>query len=201
MCRNMEAVVHVQRFFKRELGSAETAGVRLTVRLDGGPAVCNELLILYETSRMALSLKDKDPDSLARQVASLTGESLTEVVRGALRPRLRDEQLKRGERPWDEAKLDALIERGNAFPVSTPAPTTISCVTTGPVFPPDGDRQLGSDRHHLQGRCPGRRRPASGPARRAGCCRFGRPIGAAAVTRLGCHATYTRKIGRLHRGG
>ena len=66
---------------------------------------------------MALSLKDPETDSLARQVARLTGESLTEAVRGALRLRLRDEQLKRGERPWDEARIDALIERYNALPL------------------------------------------------------------------------------------
>ena len=66
---------------------------------------------------MALSLKDKETDSLARQVARLTGETLTEAVRGALRLRLRDEQLKRGKQPWDEAKIDALIERYNALPV------------------------------------------------------------------------------------
>jgi antitoxin VapB len=64
---------------------------------------------------MALSLKDPETDSLARQVASLTGETLTEAVRGALR--LRDEQLKRGERPWDDAAIDAIIERFNALPV------------------------------------------------------------------------------------
>jgi len=36
---------------------------------------------------MALSLKDKQADSLARQVASLTGETLTEAVRTSLRGR------------------------------------------------------------------------------------------------------------------
>ncbi len=66
---------------------------------------------------MALSLKDPETDSLARQVARLTGETLTEAVRGALRLRLRDEQLRRGERPWDQARIDALIERYNALPV------------------------------------------------------------------------------------
>lgn len=66
---------------------------------------------------MALSLKDPETDSLARQVASLTGETLTEAVRGALRLRLRDEQLKRGERPWDDAKIDAAIKRYNALPL------------------------------------------------------------------------------------
>ncbi|MDB5440086.1 MAG: operon transcription factor [Caulobacteraceae bacterium] len=66
---------------------------------------------------MALSLKDPETDSLARQVASLTGESLTEAVRGALRLRLRDEQLKRGKPPWDEAAIDAILARFKALPV------------------------------------------------------------------------------------
>ena len=74
-------------------------------------------LNLYRTSRVALSLKDPETDSLARHVASLTGETLTEAVRGALRLRLRDEQLKPGERPWDDAAIDAIIERFNALPV------------------------------------------------------------------------------------
>lgn len=66
---------------------------------------------------MALSLKDEETDRLARQVAKLTGETLTEAVRGALRLRLRDEQLKRGERPWDDAEIEAIIERFTALPV------------------------------------------------------------------------------------
>ncbi len=66
---------------------------------------------------MALSLKDPETDSLARQVARLTGESLTQTVRGALRQRLRHEQLKRGERPWDDEAIDAIIKRFNALPV------------------------------------------------------------------------------------
>ena len=66
---------------------------------------------------MALSLKDKETDSLARQVANLTGETLTQAVRTALRLRLRDEQLKRGERPWDDAAIDAIIDRFNALPI------------------------------------------------------------------------------------
>ena len=66
---------------------------------------------------MALSLKDRETDSLARQVASLTGETLTQAVRGALRERLRHEQLKRGERPWDDAAIQAIIDRCAALPV------------------------------------------------------------------------------------
>ncbi len=68
-------------------------------------------------ARLALSLKDLETDRLARQVASLTGESLTEAVRGALRLRLRAEQLKRGKSPWDDAAIDEIIARFQALPV------------------------------------------------------------------------------------
>ena len=46
---------------------------------------------------MALSLKDPETDRLAREVAALTGESLTETVRKALAERLERERLRRGE--------------------------------------------------------------------------------------------------------
>lgn len=45
---------------------------------------------------MALSLKDPETDRLAREVARLTGESLTEAVRKALAERLERERLRRG---------------------------------------------------------------------------------------------------------
>jgi antitoxin VapB len=41
---------------------------------------------------------------------------LTEAVRGALRLRLRDEQPKRGEAPWDDAEIDAILGRFRALP-------------------------------------------------------------------------------------
>jgi antitoxin VapB len=46
---------------------------------------------------MALSLKDKETDRLAREVAALTGETLTEAIRKALAERLERERLRRGE--------------------------------------------------------------------------------------------------------
>jgi len=46
---------------------------------------------------MALSLKDPETDRLAREVARLTGESLTEAVRKALAERLDRERLRRGK--------------------------------------------------------------------------------------------------------
>ena len=66
---------------------------------------------------MALSLKDRETDSLARQIASLTGESLTEAVRGALRLRLREEQLKRGQPAWNDSAIDEIIERFARLPL------------------------------------------------------------------------------------
>lgn len=65
---------------------------------------------------MALSLKDKETDSLARQVASLTGETLTEAIRTSLRERLRRERLKRGKAPSLEEELQAIFRRLDALP-------------------------------------------------------------------------------------
>ena len=45
---------------------------------------------------MALSLKDKETDRLARAVADLTGETLTEAIRKALAERLERERLRHG---------------------------------------------------------------------------------------------------------
>jgi antitoxin VapB len=45
---------------------------------------------------MALSLKDAETDRLAREVAALTGETLTEAVRRSLAERLEREKLRRG---------------------------------------------------------------------------------------------------------
>jgi antitoxin VapB len=47
---------------------------------------------------VALSLKDPETDRLAREVARLTGESLTEAVRKSLAERLDRERLRRGRR-------------------------------------------------------------------------------------------------------
>ncbi len=58
---------------------------------------------------MALSLKDKETDRLARKVAALTGETLTDAIRTALTERLQRERLRRGQ----PARLsDRLLEIG-----------------------------------------------------------------------------------------
>jgi antitoxin VapB len=66
---------------------------------------------------VALSLKDPETDSLARQVAALTGETLTETVRRSLAERLRAERIRRGQPGIDRAAIDALLARFDALPV------------------------------------------------------------------------------------
>jgi antitoxin VapB len=46
---------------------------------------------------MALSLKDKETDRLARELTALTGETLTEAIREAFAERLKRERLHRGQ--------------------------------------------------------------------------------------------------------
>jgi antitoxin VapB len=46
---------------------------------------------------VALSLKDKETDRLAREVVALTGQSITVAVRQALAERLAREKLRRGQ--------------------------------------------------------------------------------------------------------
>lgn len=65
---------------------------------------------------MALSLKDKETDRLARELAALTGETLTDTIREALVERLARERLRRGQ-PSDLAgQLEALGKQCAALP-------------------------------------------------------------------------------------
>ncbi len=66
---------------------------------------------------MALSLKDPETDALARQVAKLTGETLTEAVRTALSERLARERLKRGKPADLIARVETIARRHIARPI------------------------------------------------------------------------------------
>lgn len=57
---------------------------------------------------MALSIKDRETDELARQLAEQTGESLTEAVKNALRERLERERRS----GMDSGLSDRLVEIG-----------------------------------------------------------------------------------------
>lgn len=65
---------------------------------------------------MALSLKDKETDRLARAVASLTGETLTDAVRVALAERLERIRVGRGERAQLAEQLLAIGRQCAALP-------------------------------------------------------------------------------------
>lgn len=65
---------------------------------------------------MALSLKDKETDRLARAVAALTGETLTDAIRTALAERLEREQRRRGQVGPLAERLLAIGEHCAALP-------------------------------------------------------------------------------------
>jgi antitoxin VapB len=60
---------------------------------------------------MALSIKTAEADELARTLARLTGESMTDAVTVALRERLARERAKRAASADLPARLTALAER------------------------------------------------------------------------------------------
>ena len=65
---------------------------------------------------MPLNIKDPEVYQLARQVSDLTGETLTDAVRGALRERLRREAHAQTDPQWIE-KLREISDRCAARPV------------------------------------------------------------------------------------
>jgi antitoxin VapB len=65
---------------------------------------------------VALSIKDPNVDRLARELAGLTGESITEAVHAAVRDRLERERRRRGK-SIDRAKIDEIVARLAALPV------------------------------------------------------------------------------------
>ena len=65
---------------------------------------------------MALHIKDPDTDRLARCLAKITGESITEAVNKALRARLEQETRQRSQ-PIDQAKVDEIVKRIISRPV------------------------------------------------------------------------------------
>lgn len=64
---------------------------------------------------MALSIKNEEADRLARELAELTGESLTEAIVVALRERLANKR----RRPGVEQRLRRLVAEVRAYPVKS----------------------------------------------------------------------------------
>ena len=59
---------------------------------------------------MPLSIKDPETDRLARSLAKITGETLTEAVNKALRARL-EQETRRRSKSIDRAKVDEIVRR------------------------------------------------------------------------------------------
>jgi antitoxin VapB len=71
---------------------------------------------------MALNIKSAETDRLARELAALTGESITEAVRRALEKRLEQERRERDvlRRERLKALLDDVRARVSKLPVLDP---------------------------------------------------------------------------------
>lgn len=67
---------------------------------------------------MVLSIKNDEADRLARELATLTGQTMTEAVIGALRDRIDRERSRRGPSVYE--KLMRLAAEVQALPVIDP---------------------------------------------------------------------------------
>jgi antitoxin VapB len=65
---------------------------------------------------MALNIKHPDADRLARELAAMTGESLTDAVLNAIRERLRREETRR-KAPSLRRELEKIRKRCSSLPV------------------------------------------------------------------------------------
>ncbi|HZI55505.1 MAG TPA: type II toxin-antitoxin system VapB family antitoxin [Verrucomicrobiae bacterium] len=65
---------------------------------------------------MAINIKDAETDTLAREVASRTGETITDAIRTALRERLQ-RLAGRYRAPTRREKLYEILHRVDALPV------------------------------------------------------------------------------------
>jgi antitoxin VapB len=67
---------------------------------------------------MALSIRDPETDRLARELAALTGETMTSAIRVALEQRLQQERgRRRAEVDRRRKAIDAIIERCASLPI------------------------------------------------------------------------------------
>jgi antitoxin VapB len=83
---------------------------------------------------MALSIKDRETDRLIRELAELTGETMTEAVRVAVEKRLEQERVRRG-------KAKGLAERLNEI--------ALHCAGLPIYDPRSPDEIIGYDEHGM----------------------------------------------------
>ncbi|MGH6899675.1 MAG: type II toxin-antitoxin system VapB family antitoxin [Geminicoccaceae bacterium] len=67
---------------------------------------------------MALSIRDAEADRLARELAALTGETMTGAIRVALEQRLEREKRRRdAEKDRRRRAIDAIVEHCASLPI------------------------------------------------------------------------------------
>lgn len=98
---------------------------------------------------MALSIKDRDADRLARQLAALTGETITQAVTQALKERLEREEKKREAKDILVEEIMEISRRSARWPSTTHVGQMKFLVTTSMGFLTDGDRLLSHPGHSL----------------------------------------------------
>ena len=70
-----------------------------------------------EERKVALSIRDPETDRLARELAALTGETMTQAIRGALAERLaREKRRREHEGEQRRRELLAIIEEFQKLP-------------------------------------------------------------------------------------
>lgn len=70
---------------------------------------------------MAINIKSPDCERLVRELAEVTGESITDAIHAAVRERLTREKLRKlgsVERSWQ--RIERIQERIRSFPVAEP---------------------------------------------------------------------------------
>ncbi len=65
---------------------------------------------------MALNIKDPETDRLVREFAKLTGRSMTEAVKSAVKDGLEREMRRRGKN-IDRAQIRKIVDRINSYPL------------------------------------------------------------------------------------
>jgi antitoxin VapB len=97
---------------------ATDAESELELKASSGRAYIQYQKHPYGEPIVALSIRDAEADRLARELAALTGETMTGAIRVALEQRLERERRRRdAERDRRRRAIDAIVEHCASLPV------------------------------------------------------------------------------------
>ena len=94
-------------------------GEQYQERVDYFPCCSRTIAFFYQDRTMGMNIKDQETHDIARELASLTGQSLTEAIKPALRHELKRAKIARARRARPLAeRLDEIALRCAALPDS-----------------------------------------------------------------------------------